>query len=120
LPALNNRWRQIQLLVCHVAYWAKQGWFLVWELPCHGRMPSLAELTLWLLTTLVEVFVVCLFFVQGLFRKFLFFNFYLLLSVTINTGRYAVLSYFGFYSSEYAYFYYFTDVVLTHSLHLHF
>jgi len=81
-----------------------------------ATLPSLAELTLWLLTTLVEVFVVCLFFVQGLFRKFLFFNFYLLLSVTINTGRYAVLSHFGFHSSEYAYFYYFTDVVLPLSL----
>lgn len=88
-----------------------------WEpLFFRGRMPSLAELTLWLLTTLVEVFVVCLFLIQGLFRKFLFFNFYLLLSVTIDTGRYAVLSHFGFHSSEYAYFYYCTDVLLTLSL----
>jgi hypothetical protein len=79
-------------------------------------MPSLAELTLWLMTTMVEAFVVCLFFVQGLFCKFLFFNFYLLLSVTISTGRYAVLSHFGFHSPEYAYFYYCTDVLLTSSL----
>jgi len=95
---------------------AKQGRFLVWELPCHERMPSLAELTLWLLTTLVEVFRRVSLLRSRLVPQIPFFNFYLLLSVTINTGRYAVLSHFGFHSSEYAYFYYFTDVVLTLSL----
>jgi hypothetical protein len=76
-------------------------------------MLPLAELTLWLLTTLVEAFVVFLFLIQGLFRKFLLLNIYLLFSVTISMGRFAVLYHFGFTSSEYAHFYYFTDALLT-------
>ena len=76
-------------------------------------MLPLPDLTLWLLTTLVEAFVVYLFLTQGLFRKFVFLNFYLLLSVTISISRYAVLSYFGLVSSEYAYFYYFTEPLLS-------
>ncbi len=76
-------------------------------------MLSLADLTLWLLTTLVEAFVVFLFLIQGLFCKFLLLNIYLLFSVTIAMGRFAVLYHFGFTSSEYAYFYYSTDALLT-------
>lgn len=78
----------------------------------------LPDLTLWMLTTFVEVFVVWLFLIRGLFRKFLFLNFYLLLSVTISIGRYAVLSYFGYVSSGYAYFYFFSDALLSVSLFL--
>jgi len=81
-------------------------------------MLSLADLSLWLLTTLVQAFVVYLFLIQGLFRKFLFLNCYLLLSVTISLGRYFVFSHFGLASSAYAYFYYFTDAVLTLFLYL--
>lgn len=81
-------------------------------------MVSLPDLTLWMLTTLVEAFVMCLFLVRALFRKFLFLNFYLLLSVATSIGRYALLSHFGYASSEYAYFYYFSDAILTISLFL--
>jgi|SRR5882762_204470 len=73
-------------------------------------MLSLADLTLWLLTTLVEIFVVYLFIIQGLFRKFLLLSFYFLLSFTISFGRYALYD-FGF--GSYVYFYYFTDALLT-------
>ena len=76
-------------------------------------MVSTPDLALWLLTTLVEAFVVCLFSARGLFRKFLFLNFYLLLSVAISVGRYSVLSHFGLASSAYSYFYYFSDAILT-------
>jgi hypothetical protein len=76
-------------------------------------MMQLTDLTLWLLTTFAEAFVVYLFLIQGLFRKFVFLSFYLLISVTINISRYAVLTHFGLASSEYAYFYYFADVLLT-------
>src|SRR5215467_1543893 len=75
-------------------------------------MLSLADLTLWLLTTLVEIIVVYLFIIQGLFRKFLFLSFYFLLSVTISIGRYALYRY-DFWSVAYFYFYYFTDALLT-------
>src|SRR5258708_2325011 len=76
-------------------------------------MLSLADLTLWLLTTAVEAFVVYLFLIKGLFRKFLFLNFYLLLSVTVKMGRYASLFLFGFVSSEYWFFFYLTEALLT-------
>jgi len=72
-----------------------------------------ADLTLWLLTTLVEAFVVYLFLIQRVFRKFLFLYFYLLLSAMAGMSEYALLCHFGLDSSEYFYFYYFTDVPLT-------
>jgi hypothetical protein len=73
----------------------------------------LPDLTLWMLRTLVEAFVVWLFLIRGLFL-----NFYLLLSVTISIGRYAVFSYFGHVSSGYTYFYFFSDALLAVSLFL--
>src|SRR6266704_4466304 len=81
-------------------------------------MLPFADLTLWLLTTFVEAFVVYLFLIQGLFRTFLLLNFYLMLSATISIGRYFVLRHFGFTSSEYAYFYFYTDAALTVCLFL--
>ncbi len=77
---------------------------------------TLIELVLWLLTTLIEAFVVYLFLIRGLFRKFLFLNFYLLLSATSSIGRYAVLYHFGYTSPEYLYFYYFSEAPLTITL----
>jgi hypothetical protein len=77
-----------------------------------------ADLTLWILTILVEAFVVCLFVIRGLFRRFLFLNLYLLLSVVISIGRYAVLSHCGYASSNYASFYYFGDALIAVSLFL--
>jgi hypothetical protein len=59
------------------------------------RTVSLADLTLWLLTTVVEVFVVYLFLVYGLLRKFLFLNLYLLVSPLIGMGRFAILYHSG-------------------------
>jgi hypothetical protein len=75
-------------------------------------MSSLADLTLWLLTTLVEIIVVYLFIIQGLFRKFLFLSFYFLLSVTISIGRCAIYHY-DVWSVFYFHFYYFTDALLS-------
>jgi len=82
----------------------------------HECIVSLADQTLWLLTTLVEAFVVCLFLTHRLFRKFFFFNLYLLLLVMISIGRYAVLTYSGLGSSTYFYFWYQTDALLTVTL----
>jgi len=76
----------------------------------HECMLPLADLTLWLLTTLVEIFVVYLFIIQGLFRKFLFLSFYFLLSVTISFGRYVL---YDFRFVSYVYLYYLTDFLLT-------
>src|SRR5271157_938090 len=76
-------------------------------------MIRLADLTLWLLTTFVEGFVVYLFLIQGLLRKFLFLNVYLLLSAVIGVARYAVYSHFGFVPDGVTYFYFSSEALLT-------
>lgn len=78
----------------------------------------LPDLILWILTTLVEAFVVCLFLIRGLFRKFLFLNFYLMLSVSTSIALYASFSHFGYASVDYTYFYYFSEALVTISLFL--
>lgn len=76
-------------------------------------MLSIADQTLWLLTTSAEALVVCLFIMKGLFRKFLLFNSYLLFSVAISILRCFVLFRFGFSSLEYVSIYFYTDALLT-------
>ena len=83
-----------------------------------SSLPSTVDLTFWLLTTLVDGFVVYLFVLQGLFRRFLFLSLYFLLSVAISIARCVILLQFGLSSVEYAYSYYVTDALLTGSLFL--
>jgi hypothetical protein len=52
------------------------------------------------------------------FRRYLFLNIYMLFSFLISLGRYYVLSHFGLRSSEYKYFYFYSDAVLTIFLYL--
>ena len=108
-PHWTIGWHQTLLPV--LAAWHTWQKFLGSALPRRANVP-LIDLTLWLLTTLVEGFVVYLFLIRGLFRRFLFLNFYLLFSATANIGRYAVLYYFGFTSPEYFHFYYFSEAPL--------
>ena len=75
-------------------------------------MFSPADVSLWLLTTLVEAFVVYLFLTRGVFRKFLFLNLYLISSILIRIGRFAVLFHSGIAFAKYAYSYYFTDTLM--------
>src|SRR5215467_11989007 len=81
-------------------------------------MIPLVDQTLWMLTMLVEAFVVCLFFVQGLCGRFFFFNAYFLLSVLFGVGRYIVLTCSGVSSLEYAYLYFYSDGLLSFFLFL--
>src|ERR1700747_2221933 len=82
---------------------------------CPGMVTTF-DLVMWLLTTLFEAFVACVFVLQGLSRKFRFLNLYFVLSVIVSVGRYVVFSYCGLASFEYVYFYYDTDVLLTLAL----
>lgn len=72
-----------------------------------------ADNILWLLTTTTQAFVVYLFAVQGLFRRFLFLNLYLSLSVATSLLRYliypgsSVISYISYID-----FYFITDILL--------
>jgi hypothetical protein len=67
---------------------------------------SSVDLSLLLLTTLVDGFVVYLFLLQGLFRRFLFLSLYFLLSVTIGIAWCVTLFHFRFPSAKGRYFFY--------------
>lgn len=79
----------------------------------HERMLSIADQTLWLLTTLAKALLVYLFIIRRLFCRFLLFNLYLLLAVATSMLLYHVFSRFGFSSPEYIYIYFYTDALLT-------
>jgi hypothetical protein len=75
-------------------------------------VPGLVN-TLWLLCTLLEVVVVVCAVAKGTFRRYLILNLYMAASVLISIGRYRILSHYGYRSSEYLYFYYYSDALLT-------
>ena len=75
-------------------------------------MPGLVNI-LWLLCTLLEVVVVVCAVAKGTFRRYLILNLYMAASVLISIGRYRILSHYGYSSSEYLYFYYYSDALLT-------
>src|ERR1051325_2267837 len=81
-------------------------------------MITIVDQTFWMLTMLVEAFVVCLFFVQGLSGRFFLFNAYFLLSVLISIGRYIVFTRSGVSSLEYAYLYFYSEGLLSFFLFL--
>jgi hypothetical protein len=76
-------------------------------------MSPLADLTIWLLTLFVDAFVVGVFLIRGLFRKFLFLNSYLLLSAVTGAIRFALFSRFGLASDRVYYLHFFGEVLLT-------
>jgi hypothetical protein len=72
-----------------------------------------AALALWLLTTIVEGFVVFLCIRQKVVSKFFFFSCYFAASIVVSIGRFWIFSRDGYSSVEYLYFYYYSDAVLT-------
>jgi len=72
-----------------------------------------AALTLWLFTTIVTGFVVFLCARQDVLSKFFFFNCYFAASILASIGRFCVLSRDGYTSSNYLYFYYYSDAILS-------
>jgi hypothetical protein len=76
-------------------------------------VPGLAENLLWLLCTLLECAVVVCAVKKGAFRRYLILNLYMAASVIVTLGRYRVLHQYGIGSSEYCYFYYYSDALLT-------
>ena len=83
-----------------------------------STLRSSLDLALWLLTTLVDGFVVYLLVLQGLLRRFFFLGFYFFLCVAISIARCVILFHFGFPTIEYAHGYYLTDPLLSISLFL--
>jgi hypothetical protein len=67
----------------------------------------------WLLGALFEAGVVVCSLLRGPFRRYFTLNLYMSMSFLVSVGRYFVLARHGLASSEYIYFYYYSDAILT-------
>jgi hypothetical protein len=81
-------------------------------------VPGTVGYAIWFLGTLLELSVVVCALFKHSFRKYLCLNLYMVFSVLASAGRYYFLSQFGLYSSEYKYFYFYSDALLTICLYL--
>jgi hypothetical protein len=77
------------------------------------NVPGPAEYILWFVGILCEASVVVCAIKKGAFRRYLFLNLYMAVSVVVSICRYEVLTHAGFSSPAYLYFYYYSDAVLT-------
>jgi hypothetical protein len=66
----------------------------------------------WLISFLLEAFVVVCAFYRKTFLKYLSLNVYMLSAAFVTCGLYFCIHTFGFRSKEYAYYYYYTDALL--------
>jgi hypothetical protein len=80
-------------------------------------MPGPLEYCIWLVCTLLEGAVVVCAVKSQSFRRYIFLNLYMGLSFLVSVFRYQVLSHYGMASSEYVYFYYYSDTLLTIGLY---
>ena len=76
-------------------------------------MPGPLEYSIWFLGALFEAVVVVCSLLRGPFRRYFTLNLYMSMSFLVSVGRYFVLSRHGLMSSEYIYFYYYSDAILT-------
>jgi len=74
---------------------------------------GLSAYAIWLLCTLAEASVVVCSLVRGSFRKYLALNLYMIGSVVVSVLRYWVFASYGYASDQYAFCYYYSDVLLT-------
>ena len=79
-------------------------------------MPGPLEYGIWLICTLLEGAVVVCAIRSHSFRRYIFLNLYMALSFLVSVARFQVLRHYGM-SSEYAYFYYYSDALLTIGLY---
>lgn len=76
-------------------------------------MPGPFDYSIWILCTFLEAGVVVCSLFRRSFRRYFILNLYMLASLATGVGRYVVLARSGFTSAEYAYFYYYSDAILT-------
>lgn len=81
-------------------------------------MPAAIGYTIWLLGSVLELAVVVSAIAKHSFRRYLFLNLYMLLAVIVSLGRFQVLNHYGVHSGQYAYFYFFSDALLTIFLYM--
>lgn len=80
-------------------------------------MPGPADYLVWLICTLLEAAVVLCAVKSHSVRRYLFLNLYMGLSALVSVWRYQILSHSGITSSNYIYFYYYSDALLTIGLY---
>lgn len=80
-------------------------------------MPSTFDYCVWVICVLLEVSVVVTAARSHAFRRYIFLNVYMASSILVSAGRYEVLHRAGLSSLEYAYFYYYSDALLTIGLY---
>jgi hypothetical protein len=76
-------------------------------------VPGPFEYYIWIICTLLEAGVVVCSLVRRSFRRYFTLNLYMIASFVTSMGRYVVLARTGRDSVEYAYFYYYSDAILT-------
>ncbi|HKW62283.1 MAG TPA: hypothetical protein VJN89_07035 [Candidatus Acidoferrum sp.] len=80
-------------------------------------MPTTFEYCVWGICVLLEAAVVVTAVRSHAFRRYIFLNIYMASSCLVSVGRYQVLHRSGLHSLEYAYFYYYSDALLTIALY---
>jgi hypothetical protein len=76
-------------------------------------VPGPLAYLIWFLGILCEAAVVVCALKKGAFRRYLLLNLYMAGTVVVELGRYKILSEYGISSSQYMYFYYYSDAILT-------
>jgi hypothetical protein len=76
-------------------------------------VPGPFDYYIWILCTLLEASVVVCSLFRRVFWRYFTLNLYMMASLATSVGRYVVLVRSGFASDEYAYFYYYSDAILT-------
>src|SRR6202521_4306356 len=80
-------------------------------------VPGPFQYSVWFLCTLLEISVVVCSIAKGSFRRYLSLNVYMLAACFVNLARFKILLTFGYLSSGYCYFYYYSELLLTIGLY---
>lgn len=76
-------------------------------------MPGTMQYVVWLIGALLEAAVVVCAIKRSVFRRYLFLNLYMASEVVASAVRFEILQHYGFTSPQYAYFYFYSDALLT-------
>ena len=76
-------------------------------------MPGPMQYAVWLIGALLEAAVVVCAIKRSAFRRYIFLNVYMASEVIASAIRFEILHHYGFTSLTYAYFYYYSDALLT-------
>jgi hypothetical protein len=76
-------------------------------------VPGPLQYAIWLICTLLEAAVVVCAYRQKALRRYFILNLYMACEVLASVVRFEILQHYGLLSSSYAYFYYYSDALLT-------